>query len=313
MKKTIIITSLFILQLNIYAQLRFVSASDSIAIDQQLDSHFGMNYKIDDLIFVDSLETNYDMNRSGIDDKYGILDDCIVFTASRYENYRSVSRIIGVYRDDQIIWYSYNIDDEDILGGGFIDKIKNINDDGKVEIMTIWLSEGGASYHTKTLYVHSWDGNQGNVAVYSPYGSSPIGCNEFDSFYYIDVNGDGKWEIISFPSVFEWDGSNYVYSETMQLDSISMFFPRNNFIPIVQAWVDKVNDKYIYNYKVENSSQSAQSINQFDVYGFDVDNRDTNNYYYNVLIPNDRWYGDDRKNSVTWDGYPIRPGNSLSV
>ncbi len=317
MKKIFLIISLLIIQTNLLAQKSYVSASDMAEIDQQLDSHFGVDYEIGDAIFVDSLENHYDLNRSGIDDEYGTLDNCIVFTASQYEGYRSINRTIGVYRANQVIWYSENIVDEDILGGGFIDMIEDINNDGKVEILTIWESEGGANYHTKKLYVHSWDGTQGILAVDVSGGGSHISCHENKLFKYIDVNGDGKFEIISFaytdnfPTVFEWDGTKYTYSETEQLDSTEMFFPRNNFIPIVSTRVGKSEDKFIYNYKVENSSGSAQSINEFDVYGFDIDYNISNNYYFNVLSPL-KWQGDDRRNCATWVGYPIKPSNNLS-
>ncbi len=319
MKQLFLILSLLIIQTNLYSQKRYVSASDSLAIDQQLDSHFGVDYEIDDAIFVDSLENHYDRNRSGIDDEYGTLKGCIVFTASKNGTYINVKGIVGIYRDNQIIWYSdFIIPDDEIYGGGFIDKIEDINNDGKVEIMTAWESVGGASYHTKTLFVHSWNGNQGSLDVDVLGGGSPIKCYETKLFEYIDVNGDGKWEIISFeyidntPSVFEWDGTKYTASETINLDSIDMFFPRNNFTPVVSASVEKINDKFIYSYKVENSSNSAQSINEFDVYGYDVLYNVIENYYSNVKTIAKNWYGDDRKNSVTWDGYPIRPGKSLS-
>jgi hypothetical protein len=313
MKKLMLVFMVIYLTLlteKLYSQ-NGVNEDDKISIIQHLTSIYGVDYEIDDLIFVDSLENHYDESRRGIDDEYGTLDGCIVFTASNYVGYKSVSRIIGVYKENQIIWYSDNIDDKDIIGGGIIEKIEDINNDGKVEIMTVWIAEGGAAYSHKIMYVHTWDGSQGNLAVYSPYGESPIVCSEFEAFYYIDINGDCKWEIISFPNVFEWNGSKYVFSETMRLDSINMFFPMNNFIPVVDAWVEKVDDKFIYNYKLTNSSNSAQSINEFDVYGFDINYDLSNNYYYNVQSPMD-WYGDDRRNSVTWAGYPLRPGKSLT-
>jgi hypothetical protein len=95
----------------------------------------------------------------------------------------------------------------------------------------------------------------------------------------------------------------------MRLDSIYMFFPRNNFIPIVQAWVEELNNKFIYNYKLENSTQSAQSINQFDVYGFD----EYVKVYGSITVENSDvnttakyWGGDRLGTSISWDGYPIR-------
>jgi len=321
MKKTLLIISLLIIQTTLWAQKSYVSASDLAAINQQLDSHFGVDYEIDDAIFVDSLENHYDRNRSGIDDEYGTLDNCIVFTASQYEGYRSINHVIGVYKDNQIIWYSENIVDEDILGGGFIDMIEDINNDGKVEIMTKWESEGGAAYHTKTLYVHSWDGTQGSLAVDVSGGGSHIASHENKFFEYIDVNGDGRFEIISFvytdnsPTVFEWDGTKYTYSETAQLDSTEMFFPRDNFIPFVNASIEKVDDKFIYIYRVGNSISSAQSINEFDVYGFD----DYVKVYGSIEVEStdvttlaQNWGGVRLGTSISWEGYPIKPGEILS-
>ena len=144
----------------LFAQKKYVSATDSNAIDQQLDSHFGVDYEIYDAIFIDSLEIHYDINRSGIDDEYETLKSCIAFTAGKNGFYRNVQGIIGIYRNNHIVWYSdFMVPNDEIYGGGFIDKIEDINNDGKVEIMTIWEAVGGASYHTKILFIHSWDGS----------------------------------------------------------------------------------------------------------------------------------------------------------
>ncbi len=316
MKELLFIYCLLLMQTNLFAQKSYVTTSDSISINQQLNSHYGVDYEIDDEIFVDSLENNYDENRSGIDDEYGTLKDCIVFTAEKSGAYKNVDGIVGVYKNNQIIWYSGFVTPEDeIYGGGFIDKIEDINNDGKLELMTIWESEGGASYHTKTLYVHSWDGSIGRLAV-DTTGGLPIVGDENKSFEYIDINGDGAWEIISlgydnYPTVFEWDGSKYTISNTIKLNTINKFFPRNNFTPIVSAAVEKMDNKFIYSYKVENSNSSAQSIDEFDVYGLDVNQKVFENYYSDVKTLAKNWYGDDRKNSVTWEGYPLRPGKSL--
>ena len=180
---TLILNNL-ILQ-NINAQEHFVNAAASSAIDQQLDSHFGVDYEIADYIFVDSLEEHYDIDRELIDDEYGTLDNCIVFTAEKTQTYKNVKGIVGVYKNGQIIWYSdYIIPDNEIYGNGFIYSIEDINNDGKVEIMTEWEGTGGASYNTIRLFVHEWDGNQGVLV-------GEANCYETQLFKYIDIQGDG--------------------------------------------------------------------------------------------------------------------------
>jgi len=303
---------------NLTAQEHFVSPADSIAIDQQLDSHFGIDYEIVDYIYVDSLEDNSDYSRAIIDDEYGTLDNCIVFTAEKNtDNSTNAKGIVGVYKNGQIIWYSdYIIPDDEIYGGGFIYAIEDINNNGKLEIMTQWDTYGGASYQNKILYIHTWDGNQGSLIVDVSQGGSPIDWPDTKLFEIIDVQGDGVFEIVTLgfgnsPTVYEWNGSNYAYSETAQIDSTEMFFPRNNFTPIVKTKVTKANGSFVYEYNVKNSESSAQSINEFDVYGHDVSYKIADNYYFNVLKPSEEWYGDDRRNSVTWAGPTIKPGHSL--
>ncbi len=318
MKKLVFIIFLFYIATNvILAQKHFVSPEDSVAIDQQLDSHFGVDYEITDYIFVDSLEEHSDIDRELIDDEYGTLDNCIVFTAEKVtESFRNVKGIVGVYKNGQIIWYSdYIIPDNEIYGNGFIYSIEDINNDGKVEIMTEWEAEGGMRYQNKVLYVHSWDGNQGILVVDVSKGYSPIDRPDTGIFKIIDVQGDGVFEIVSIgfenvTTVYEWNGNNYVFSETAQIDSIQMFFPRNNFTPIVTCVVTKNDNNYTYEYTVKNSESSAQSINEFDVYGFDkytdiygnIDIKDTS-----VSTDFNKWYGARLETSVTWYGYKIKP------
>lgn len=317
----LIIFCLLSLQLNLFAQKHFVTSSDSISIDQQLDTHFGVDYEISDFVFVDSLENYTDYSRTVIDDEYGTLNSCIVFTAKTNNAIRNVKGVLGVYRANQIIWYSdYIIPDDEIYGGGFIDAIEDINNDGKVEIMSIWNSEGGASYRTITLFVHSWDGIGGGLAVDVSSGGSPIICHQNKMFKYIDIQGDGVFEIISYtnaienyPTVHEWDGINYSGS-TIDLETTEMFFPRNNFTPIVKSVINELDDNFIITYTAQNSNPSAQSINIFDVYGFDeyeviygsidVENTD-------VITSDENWEGYMLSTVLTWSGYPIKPGKSV--
>ncbi len=317
----IAITIIVLINKNLLAQEHFVSFNDSLAIDQQLDAHFGIDYEIDDYIFVDSLENNLDYNRKVIDDEYGSLNNCVVFTAEIAGAIRNSKGIVGVYRSGQIIWYSdYIIPDDDIYGGGFISAIEDINNDGKVEIMTQWEAVGGANYSNLVLFVHTWDGNQGSLSIDISNGGSPIEYPDTKTFMIIDVQGDGIFEIVSLgfenhPTVYEWNGSNYSYSITAQIDSVEMFFPRNNFTPIVKTSVKKENGSFIYKYSLKNSESSAQSINQFHVYGFD----EYTKIYGSIVIKDTsvitlgaNWYGDLLNTEISWNGYPIKPGKIVN-
>ncbi len=317
MKKYILVISIILFQQLIIAQ-SYVSPNDSTSIDQQLDSHFGIDYEIYDMIFVDSLEVNYDNNRKLITDYYGTLDDCIVFTANIKGALKNAKNVVGVYRAGQIIWYSdYIVPDDLIYSGGKINVIFDFNNDGLVEIMTEWTSYSGGRYELKSLYIHSWDGNQGTLSVELDEEGSLITCYVGKEYDYIDIQGDGVFEIINYmgieedyPEVFEWDGTNYVKS-TIELETTEMCFPRNNFTPIVTAVVTKEGNAFRYNYKVENSASSAQSINKFDVYGSESGEKYIENYYSSVNTTFKNWRGDERRNSVTWRGRSIKPGKSL--
>ncbi len=238
-----------------------------------------------------------------------------MFTAGLKDVDENKKGVVGVYKEGLIIWYSdYIVPVEEFYyDAGKINVLFDFNNDGLTEIITEWESYNGHINSSKSLYVHSWDGNKGNLSLEITEDGSPITCWAGNIFYYIDVQGDGLFEIINNTGyerenhyeVYEWNGINFAKS-TIELETIDMCFPRNNFIPIITAVVKKEGNAFRYNYKVENSVNSAQSINKFDVYGY----VEKDNAVISTLAKN--WRGHMLGGEFAWKGRKIDPGESIT-
>ena len=301
------------------------NSSDNLIITELLNNIFSEEYILWNYVKVDSVENVFNFNKDGdINDPYGTLDDCIVFTAAEKGSPYLKNGIVGIFKNSQIIWYSDFIKSKKINSAG-IYAITDITNDGTAEIITGWSIQYGSRYSYINLYIYSWDGNQGNIKVSSfNDGFSSVSSHEYKGFNYVDFEGDGVWEIISYdadselrdiPKVNSYDGMVYSLSETIQIDSINMFFPRNNFNAIVKMKVFYKNDDTLFfNYQIYNEASSGQFINTFDVYsGLDS--------VTGVTAPNG-WIGDSRHKGIAWwdstnyccftTKYKIKPGNTLS-
>lgn len=174
-----------------------------------------------------------------IENPYGTLTNCYVFLANRetFSNPKDFAKgIIGIYKNGQIIWQSDNKIKNNVKNG-FIWSIKDINRDGKVDIMTTWVStdswdilsnSGGVSPYV-FLWILSWDGINGKmINQIGTKGESKIMISSNGIFTLADVEGDGIWEIQGdifpvtaedslkvteesnlIPVTFSWDGHLY--------------------------------------------------------------------------------------------------------
>ncbi len=317
-KNYIVLFISFIFFSNIFSQ----NSSDRLLIMQELNNTFNEEYILWNYVDVDSVE-NLNSVRN-IHDPYGTLDSCIVFLAAKRERSGLSDGIVGVYKNNQIIWYSDFIKSNEINSAG-IYAIFDITNDGKAEIITGWSIQNGSRFSCINLYIYSWDGNQGTIKVNSYNdGFSSVSSHEYKGFDYVDFEGDGIWEIISYDADFElrdipkvnsYDGNVYLLSQNIQIDSIDMFFPRNNFTALLKANVfTSYNDTLLFNYQIYNEPISRQSINVFDIKtGMDS--------VISVSSPNG-WIGDSRHKAVIWDDstydkgiifkYKIKPGQTRS-
>ncbi|MEW6509304.1 MAG: hypothetical protein AB1432_16355, partial [Bacteroidota bacterium] len=328
-KSNFLIALLVCFYINTLAQ-NYIQRADSLNIISQLNARFGNEYKIGDIVNVDSVENviNNSMYEY-INDPYGTLDNCLVFTANQVvanpDGLKS-NNVVGIYRNSQIIWLSDFINEPGLRYGGKIYAIVDLTNDGKVEILTSW-DDGNGFRGGDFLWVHGWDGTTGTLEVELENEESTIFTHDYKIFKFIDFEGDGIWEIVGYlpgyeneftdqPLVNSWDGTKYVQSQTIKVDSTEMFFPRKNFAAIVHVKVVKsTENSFKYNYSVKNDYGSKQLINEFNVLG----KMDT---VFNFTSP-EGWAVWDVNSEVYWEDensfrfekfsmkYKIKPGEIL--
>ncbi len=92
------------------------------------------------------------------------------------------------------------------MGGPKILSIKDVNNDGVVEVTALLqsYSQGGHSYQ-----VLRWDGTNIMYIIYNPtsiYPNSGIFVNAGGKIFYDDVNGDSIDELVAFQGIPIWSG-----------------------------------------------------------------------------------------------------------
>jgi hypothetical protein len=223
------------------------------------------------------------------------LRSCYVFNADIL-NEQSIenvsSEIVGIYKNGRIIWHSKNMINIGMskMFAEWIWVIKDVNNDGKVEILTTWSSSSGGYYPSGGgvdppvyLWIFSWDGLQGVIInECNDEGQSVIQTTSRGMFYLVDVEGDGVWEIQSdnYPetqsdslnlkkdSVFllrtySWNGQFYGrWPNTPQTDE-DYSYPRNKLNINIKSRIEQIEDSLYYRYSIENLSSSHQAINEF--------------------------------------------------
>jgi len=321
----VIVISVFTNTESVFGQYG-VTSEDSLSITQQLNVIFGKDYAAIQIINVDSVENIFNWKFGRINDPYSTLNNCLLFGASeKLSNYEYGKSIVGIYKNNQIIWYSDFIPSDYKFNKIYatIDLTKN----GIVEILTEWQGSIGAINPSSYLWIFDWDGITGkSVTKLDNLNESFIWTHPYGGFEFIDIEGDGIWEIIGYdmaegdslvPNVFSWDGEKYgVWNNTSTIGTTEMFFPRNNFAATVIAKVIKKDgNNYKYSYIVKNGAYSSQFINEFDVYG-------STDSVSNIIKPN-RWDGFNLGSEISWEDsigydidiftmkYQIKPGNGL--
>jgi hypothetical protein len=165
-------------------------------LEQMIKAKYGVNYILNDLVNPDSLYPG----------KFPLLKGKLVFGVGR-----GTPPFIGVADKDHIIWTSK----KEISNGEnlSIDRIQDINDDGKPEILA--LNGGGFSSTAYDLWIYSWDGKVGKRINPVNNGYSAIGFFDTPEAYgFVDTNSDRilRIRILTLENkilYFYWDGSQY--------------------------------------------------------------------------------------------------------
>jgi hypothetical protein len=230
-------------------------------IEQKLQYEFKQKYFV--VAYNKKLSKSW-VVKKGFYDPYGTLKDAFIFTAIApiQKNGTQPNSFIGVYKNGKIIWQSKSeippsVDAE-------IPIIKDLNNDGRVDIVTQWNRSMRGGY--TGLWIYSWDGQTGertNRIVKGGY--SNIKINDY-SLQFVDIQPDGILEITgknleNKTVVYSWNGKAYVNLG----DSLPHPLPRNRVKAELHARVTSSNDHLQFHYQIHVKKNSLQSLEQFAV------------------------------------------------
>jgi len=262
MKKNIkVLSILFCLLLfsEISAQTSKSYIEDKIKVD--LASKYGSVYSIGVIENVNEDISKYRDFKFPITDPYNTLKDCYIFPA-----YVPAGGLIGVYKDDKILWDSGPIIEpgvnQDILG------TQDLNNDGNVDIMASFYY--GLRNSSQSIWIFSWNGQTGSLLNDTKqYGDLEKSVIFSFSWFtdILDINGDGILEIkgqdedTRLTKIYSWNGSKYGdYSVQMP-----KYVPMNILKAKVTCKVKRTQDGFLFQYSIKNYSTSKQSIWRFAV------------------------------------------------
>ncbi len=266
-------------------------------IQNEVDNSISIEYKVGSVLNVDSclgfgLRPDF-VEISQIEDPYNTLSGCYIFLATRYtydDKDDNSTALVGIFKDGQILWSSGDeIKYSALIRGNFIWMIKDINMDGKIDILTTWSSknswdrfdDGTLSPHLY-LWIVSWDGINGEIINdVDQQGNSTIKISSRGVFRLADIEGDGIWEIQgdAFPvnssdslqvsedygfvlRTFSLYEGKYSFWPNTQQPFIDDFYPRDNLNVKLTNEINKATDSYYYKYKLSNLNTSSQWINE---------------------------------------------------
>jgi hypothetical protein len=230
---------------------------------------------VDHIVDVDSFLNDMRFYKEPLEDPYGTLQDCFIFTTDLREETvlampddfnqtfgeNFIGSSIGVYKDHNILWLS-----EPVIAqvSGRLFTTRDINNDGNVDILTVW------GFNNEEIWIYSWDGNTGyRINAIKDYNFSVIEGME-GLFHLFDANGDGILEIKNteyenMADIWSWNGTLYgKWPDTSHLPETTMW-PRNNFEPEINCSVTLNNDSLYYQYSIKNKPASKQRINTINI------------------------------------------------
>ena len=255
-------------------------------------SQFGQEYECSFSVLDSAIKRNESTYDGGeLTDPYNTLKGCILFGADKNNifdadvNPDPEHGLIGIYKNGQIVWHSDSIF-KGVMGGIF--SIKDINVDGKVDILVEWTPGGMQDIMTRHLWIISWDGLTGTIInqVSPENGNTTIHAQE-SMFNLIETDTTspmlirGNWpgresysewfpntKISTLPYItYSWNGSQYgLWSSTPQIPG-EQYLPANRLSVSVQCAVNKFQDSLSFQYHWSNSATSRQRMQKFSLVG----------------------------------------------
>jgi hypothetical protein len=253
-----------------------------------INSRYGLTFQYIQFTVFDTLIDYSNRNDENIQDPYGTLRGCILFStyADAGENEPSTF-ITGIVRNNQIIWD--NAPGASANLGGQLLYAKDINNDGEVDLLFSEtdreLMHSGGSSSLCYLYILSWNGINGRfINAFNDSGKSAIvGDGGFELFYsdgdnnqeikamLPDINMDwGAYNTSKYPYVtYGWNGAQYGLWSSIRQVAGNEFLQANRINISMKCSVQKNNNLYQYNYVVGNDISSKQNISDIYIGGLE--------------------------------------------
>jgi hypothetical protein len=296
MQLLILFIVFFSFQACLRGQHRYLSpgVTDDIVSAIQIKVHTVINdkYEITQVLNIDSSLggrfSSHWREVGPVENPYGTLTHCFVFKGTYISGgvpSDSASGIVGVFKDGKILWHSNDVFTSKYgMSGGLIWAIKDINRDGKVEILVNFLA--GASFPgMQNLWIIRWDGVKGEIInAKDKDGYSIIQSSGSWDFNLADVEGNGLWEIQGamgprsakdklrkIPDTdyalytYSWNGSLYGLWQSTPQPSYGANYPRNKAQVDVSASTRQNGNVLDYNYNVHNLTSSFQLVEEFAI------------------------------------------------
>jgi hypothetical protein len=323
------------LQLNAQQDTTLIDPDDPTGtIEAQLtamvQSQFGSQYSIGFQVLDSVIARNGSTSDYGeVTDPYGTLKGYVLFGADKSGAYDNEHGIMGLYKNGQIVWHSDPIF-KGIWGGTF--SIKDINNDGKVDLLVEW-TPGAQMVLVRHLWIISWDGSIGTIInqVNDANGNTTIHASE-SMFELIPTDMNSplvirarwpdeedffKWfpqtHISTLPYVtYSWNSSQYgLWPNTRQIPK-DEYLPANLINVITSCKVIRSSDSLKYTYSLKNASSSRQYLRSIALLGLE------NKYSVNVSSEWEYWGYMQTKPIAYWtysssrDNDGVGPGEDMS-
>ncbi len=251
------------MQLSAQAQTRDEAEHEAaIQISNELEAVYGPNYygasrvhEVDSLLGFDGYFLN------PLEDPYGTLKGCFVFAAGPKDDRRN---IVGVCKNGHILWRS---DTLNCLSDLDLFTTRDLNGEGMVDLVFQAENQQGLE-----LWIFSWDGRAGKrINAVNSDGSSAIEIDwGYGHFSFIDVEGNGQWEIrgrVSEDTCESWSWNGHEYGQWPNTPNTNIVFPPTNRFDLdVCCQVSSVGDSLWYKYELYNKPTSKQRVEDIRIW-----------------------------------------------
>ncbi len=238
---------------------RLAAAGD--VIDGLLKNDVGPQYHCVFGVDVDSTLGDVRFYSYPMEDPYGTLQHCIIFTGGRDTK---EGNFVGVYKNGAILWRS----DTTILGyQPNLFTTEDLNRSGQVDL----VFESGIDQSSQ-LWIFCWDGHVGKrISAIDSRGQSVL-QSVSHSFELFDADGDGILEIkdgnvADGSQTWSWNGSEFgSWPDTPHLPSTTLW-PRNKIDVVIHCNVTGSTNQFIFNYSLYSKPSSLQEVYDVRIWG----------------------------------------------